>query len=311
MRPRRLASAETGRCRRRGEAAAVGPAQLDAAAAGRDHARRARSGGAPGSPPAPRSWRPSRRRPRTSPSSSITSITSQPTAQPAGCPRRCGRRRTRPATSPYLAQPPRRDHPRERDDAAADALAERDHVGHGAEVLDREPVAGAAEPGDHLVGDQQHLVAVAHLPHGRQIAVGQRHRRARRTGHRLDDERRHVLGAAREDGGLERRRALLGGVRVRHPRVLAQQRARTAPASATPRARGRPSSSRGRTSPGSGTRPSPACPAAPSRAPPGASPTRSPRSPDELKKHHSRSPGAIPAIRSARSSIGSLRNENR
>ena len=33
--------------------------------------------------------------------------------------------------------------------------------------------------------------------------------------------------------------------------------------------------------------------------------------PDELKKHHSSSPGAIPAIRSASSSIGSLRNEKR
>ena len=128
---------------------------------------------------------------------------------------------------------------------AADALAEGDHVGHGAEVLDPEPAAGAAEAGDDLVGDQQHLVAVAHLADRGQIAVGQRHRGPRRAGHRLD-ARTPPRAPRRATGSPPRApprppRPWRSSAR---PRTCAAA-ARTAPASASPRARAPPSSSRG------------------------------------------------------------------
>ena len=45
-------------------------------------------------------------------------------------------------------------------------------VGHDVPVVDREPPAGAAEAGHHLVGDQQDAVAVADLAHALEVAVG-------------------------------------------------------------------------------------------------------------------------------------------
>ena len=46
------------------------------------------------------------------------------------------------------------DHPAERHVAGVHALGERDQVGRDAPVVDREPLAAAAEAGHHLVGDE-------------------------------------------------------------------------------------------------------------------------------------------------------------
>ena len=51
----------------------------------------------------------------------------------------------------------------ERDVAAGDALGELHDVGLDAVVLEAEPAPGAAEAGDHLVGDQQHVVLASQI----------------------------------------------------------------------------------------------------------------------------------------------------
>ena len=55
-------------------------------------------------------------------------------------------------------------------------------------MFEREPLAGAAEAGDHLVGDQQHLVAVADLAQAGEVVVGRRVDAARALD-RLGDHR--------------------------------------------------------------------------------------------------------------------------
>ena len=58
-------------------------------------------------------------------------------------------------------------------DAVAERLRHRDDVGpHAIGVLEPEPLAGAAEPGLHLVDDQQRLALVAQRAHRREVAVG-------------------------------------------------------------------------------------------------------------------------------------------
>ena len=63
-------------------------------------------------------------------------------------------------------------HRAERHVARVDALGHRDDVRDDVPVVDREPLAGAAEAGHHLVGDQQDPVPVADLADRLQVAVG-------------------------------------------------------------------------------------------------------------------------------------------
>ena len=60
---------------------------------------------------------------------------------------------------------PADDHATERDVARVDALGEADEVGRDVPVVDREPLAAAAEAGHHLVADHHDAVPVAQLPH--------------------------------------------------------------------------------------------------------------------------------------------------
>jgi hypothetical protein len=73
-----------------------------------------------------------------------------------------------------------------RDGARRDALGERDHVRHHAKALGSEGVAETAEPGDHLVEDQQDAMLVAQLAQPLEVAL-RRRQHAGRTGHRLND----------------------------------------------------------------------------------------------------------------------------
>ena len=78
--------------------------------------------------------------------------------------------------------------------AARDRLGDRHHVRLHVEMLQREPLAGAPEARDHLIGDQQHLVAVADLAQPREV-VGRRRIDPARALHRLGDHRRDRVGA--------------------------------------------------------------------------------------------------------------------
>ena len=77
--------------------------------------------------------------------------------------------------------------------AAAQRLADEDDVGLEAPVLQREPPAGAPEPGLDLVEDEQGAVAPAERL--RPLQVARRHGGHEPALDRLDDEGRDVLGA--------------------------------------------------------------------------------------------------------------------
>ena len=91
---------------------------------------------------------------------------------------------------------PADDHAAERDVARVDALGEADQVRRHAPAVDGEPLAAAAEPGHHLVGDHHDAVVVAQLADALQVAV------------RRDED------AVRADDGLEHD----GGDRCGRPR---------------------------------------------------------------------------------------------
>jgi len=55
------------------------------------------------------------------------------------------------------------EHATQRQIPAGHAFGEGDEVRLDPPMAEREPSPGAAEPGDHLVGDQQHIVAIADL----------------------------------------------------------------------------------------------------------------------------------------------------
>ena len=83
----------------------------------------------------------------------------------------------------------RRDHAH-RHVAAAEALAAVDDVGREREVLVAPRRAGAPEPGHHLVGDQQDVVAPADVGDGAPVVVGGDEAAAGGAGDRLEQERR-------------------------------------------------------------------------------------------------------------------------
>ena len=85
-------------------------------------------------------------------------------------------------------------------------------------VLEREPLAGPAEAGDDLVGDEEHVVLVADLAHEREVVVG-RVDHAAAAVDRLGDEGGHRVRPLAQDGlleqprrGLPRRLAGLGAL---------------------------------------------------------------------------------------------------
>ena len=77
-------------------------------------------------------------------------------------------------------------------------LGHRDQVGHDVPVVDRPPRTRSAEAAHDLVGDQPDAVAIAHLAHALQVAVG-RDEDAVGPDHGLDDERRDGLRALVDD----------------------------------------------------------------------------------------------------------------
>ena len=80
-------------------------------------------------------------------------------------------------------------HTAERHIARCDALGEGHQVGHHVEVVDGEPLAGPAEAGHHLVGDEHDAVAVADLPDPGHV-TGWGDHDARGARHRLEDDGR-------------------------------------------------------------------------------------------------------------------------
>ena len=98
----------------------------------------------------------------------------------------------------------RRDDERaERQVAGGDPLRARQQVGLEPEALRREPASAAAEAGDHLVGDEEHVALAADLLHPLEIALGRREHAAG-ADHRLAEERRDALGSDLVDRLLER-----------------------------------------------------------------------------------------------------------
>jgi hypothetical protein len=87
-----------------------------------------------------------------------------------------------------------RQHRADRLVAAAQALGDGHQVGHHALLLAGVQGAGAAHAAHHLVQDQQHAVAVAHLAHRLEVA---RHRHQHAGGgaaHGFGDEGEHLAG---------------------------------------------------------------------------------------------------------------------
>ena len=84
-------------------------------------------------------------------------------------------------------------------------LGDGDDVGHVAEAFAAEVVAEPAPGADHLVGDHQHVVAIADLAHALEVAVG-RDDAAAGVLHRLEDHRGDRLGALELDPLLDRGR---------------------------------------------------------------------------------------------------------
>ena len=70
-------------------------------------------------------------------------------------------------------------------------------------MLHGEPRARPAEARHHLIGDEQHVVAIADLADALKVAVGRRHATHGRADDRLGDEASHVLGPVPADHPLE------------------------------------------------------------------------------------------------------------
>ncbi len=87
--------------------------------------------------------------------------------------------------------------------ARAQALGDRDDVGGDPFLLARVQRAGAAHAAHHLVQDQQHAVAVAHVAHAAEVPGHRRHDPGRCTADRLGDERDHTVRAGLHDGRIQ------------------------------------------------------------------------------------------------------------
>ena len=113
--------------------------------------------------------------------------------------------------------PARHRHRAEGHVTTRDALGHRHDVGIDAEVIHREPLARAAESGDDLVGDDQHLVAVADLPDRAPVAVRRYAGVVRAAAVRRGQEGRDRLGAGVVNRGLQRPGALDAPLLAAHP----------------------------------------------------------------------------------------------
>src|SRR5262245_60775898 len=87
-------------------------------------------------------------------------------------------------------------------------------------MLDGEPGPRSAEPGDHLVGDQQDAVAIAQLAEALEVAVRQR-KAAGRPGYRLDHDSGHGGGVLQLQLALQRLQTLNATGRILQPEVAA------------------------------------------------------------------------------------------
>ena len=95
------------------------------------------------------------------------------------------------------------DHRAHRHVAGGERFRHRHDVRFDPVVLAGEPGPGATESGDHLVDDQQDVVAVADLADAPEIRF-RRSLHAVRLHDRLGDERRHVVGAFMLDLPLQK-----------------------------------------------------------------------------------------------------------
>ena len=101
---------------------------------------------------------------------------------------------------------PTANHRRKRCIAAGESLGDAEHVGRDSEGLGREHPAGAADPGDDLIEDQEDVMAVADLAKNRQILFG-RVDHAAGVADRLDQDGRHGRGIFHLDHVAHDRRA--------------------------------------------------------------------------------------------------------
>ncbi len=95
------------------------------------------------------------------------------------------------------------DHRAHRRVGRGEPLGDRNQVRGVAEAFAAEVVAEPAPGADHLVGDHQHVVAIADLAHPLEVAVG-RDEAAAGVLHRLEDHRRHRLRPLEDDPLLDR-----------------------------------------------------------------------------------------------------------
>ena len=93
-------------------------------------------------------------------------------------------------------------------DAAAGEVARRDHPGELGDirlhspVLEPKALSGATGGGNHLLGDEKHLILVADLAAARKLVIG-RYGDATRALNRLRQEHGHVLGTLPQNGLLQ------------------------------------------------------------------------------------------------------------
>ena len=122
------------------------------------------------------------------------------------------------ALAERLHQPVADQHAAERGVAGGHALGEGDDVGLVAVTLRAEVVAQPAERADHLVGDEQHAVAVADLPDPLEVP-GRRREAAAGVLHRLQEDGGHRLRALAQDGPLD----LVGGPQAERGQVVGDE----------------------------------------------------------------------------------------
>ena len=95
--------------------------------------------------------------------------------------------------------------------AAGNALGHGHHIRDNAPMLAGEHLAGAAEAGNHLVGNQQAAVLIAHFPQPGPV-VGRRDDGSGGTGHRLGDDGRHCFRPLKADDVFDSVDALVGAL---------------------------------------------------------------------------------------------------
>ena len=96
----------------------------------------------------------------------------------------------------------RRDHRADRRVSRGHAFGDGDDVGLVTVAIGREVIAEPAERADGFVGDEQHAVAVANLPHALEIAR-RRRETAARVLHRLEVNGGNRLGTFAKDRALD------------------------------------------------------------------------------------------------------------